>query len=804
MDKQKLVEKNTFPLIDAILQMPQEGTNGNIAICTNTSSPGQVLNEIPEDLRKYICILGTLIVSRDGGERMIINSLSHKTLKYLILFSEESNTFCPSTNLLQALMNGFDLTQTGNYINDGVGASYHYPNINAKIFEEFKEEIIVLPMFAYKNEKSKNIIENYLKWLENKIPKNLLDELIEINKKDKIYYDSLKMIIKTISNLKENIKKPKELDPKDFQHLQPPKIYLDVLPIKFNTSFKVSRKNKSIRVDLKIISDTYFIIGDDPFLICYSIMKELGDKKKYISPTDQILLGAEIGRVNTEILNEVQFPSFILDNEIIGDKEIKTESNIQLKMDQRYYYKINSRDKKISVMCLSFDVCESVFELLSNNLPEMIDRISRENRFENYEMDILHRMDIGVQLGKAAIASKLGYSFIQDFSLIFKINKENLPTTIIDGDSFLDVHKGVLRSIYTLGITEEHGDSWKGLARTSSILAIYRKSNISLEKIPAIYRQGDQSGEEVREKYKQQLLRKDHDGSYSYGERTRTYFGFDQLEKTIEILKNNSKLATIIQRFDPATDMGTYIDISTGKQKFTHDPCLTHDIFFIQNDKLNSFHIARAHNAVNAYPENIFGLFDAYISTIQKELNIPFGDMYMLSNRANILLLTEEQRTKKILSEPSKPVGDIDTKSGPYKLNTDNNLNTSGGVAYYFDDIVEIKEKPKSKILEKLEDYEGVNTIEKSINYLKEKGVIHNNPVMSEYYTGKSDPQGDNLVFLQINVYGGKVYATAVFANRSIDNLSDDKKLISYIATLFSTRLNALLGKLSIYYVAYK
>ena len=100
--------KQKFPLVEAILLTPPEGGTGEIGICTNTSAPGQIINEIPEELRSHVTVLGTLIVSRDGAERMIINSLVHPTLKYLILFSEESVTFAPSTNLLLALMDGFD------------------------------------------------------------------------------------------------------------------------------------------------------------------------------------------------------------------------------------------------------------------------------------------------------------------------------------------------------------------------------------------------------------------------------------------------------------------------------------------------------------------------------------------------------------------------------------------------------------------------------------------------------------------------------------------------------------------------
>jgi len=796
--------KQQFPLVEAILAMPPEGKSGNIAICTNTSAPGQILNDIPEDLRSNVTVLGTLIVSRDGSERMIINSLVHPTLKFLILFSEESVTFAPGTNLLQALVQGFDKNQSGNYINGGVAASAHYPNVNEKIFNLFKEEITVLPLFMHKHEKSAEIINGYLAWLKPKIDGSLHKLLVEINTKDKIYFDSLNKVIKTITSLPPKAKQTIELDPMDFQHLQPPKIELSNLDKKYKVPFRVSRENKNTRLDILVGNKSYYLLGDEPFIMLYSLMKYLGEDKNLFSPIEQIVLGAELGKVSSEILNETEFPSFIEDNKIEGGIQIPLESNTFLVMDKRYYYKINVRDKKISAMCLAFDVCELVFELLSETFPAMAERIAKENRFEEYKMDFLHRSDIGVQLGRAAIAAVLGYSFIQDFSSIFKVNKETLPSLIVEGDSFLDIHKSVLRGIYTKGITEEHGDSWKGLARSASVLAVYRNASLALESMPAIYRQGDQDSKTVREKYKKELLRFDHDGTYTYGERTRSHFGFDQLEKTIEILKKDSSKATLIQRFDPIKDMAVYTEAETGKRKFTHDPCLSHDIFFVLEDRLHSFHIARAHNAVNAYPENIFGLFDAYDTSVSEEIGVPVGDMYMLSNRANILLLTEEQRTKKILGEPAKPVGDIDSTSGPYRLEENTkNPSVEGAVAYYWGDM-ERESKCDHPSLNRIRNYEGVDTLVKAIEYLKEKGVMHNNPVVTEYYAGKDDPQADQLVFFQANVFGQKVYATAVFMNRSLKNLEQDKQFVNYLGSEFAKGLSAGLGTINIYYVAYK
>jgi hypothetical protein len=795
----------SFPLVEAILIQPEEGTEGLIGICSNTTAPGQVLNELPESLRKTVAVIGPLIVSRDGGERMIVNALAHPTLRFLVLFSEESTTFVPSTNLLLALMNGFDPQKIGNYIQGGLAASAHYPSITPKIFDEFRKTIVVIPAYMPKHAEGKAVIEAYLAWLAPKVSAEVFACVKSMQENSKIYYDALKKLLTTLGNEPVQEKPRVSLDAKDFQHLQPPKIPLVGSLISFPVSFLVTREGKLMRVVFDCHGKRMTIAGNDPFMIGYSIMKHLGDDKRFLSPRDQLLLGAELGRVSTEIVNDIAVDSFVRCNspsfqrrgsgggvQERNEENIPLQSNLELTMDTRYYYKVNAKQGKISVMCLAFDVCESVFELLAEAPSLIIDRLAKENRFERYAMDILHRIDVGTQIGRAAIAAKLGYSFIQDFAALFKINTSILPTVTVEGDTFLDVHKGVLRRIYTEGITEEHGDPWKGLARTACVLAIYRNASVALASMPALYRQGDQDPQTVRENYKHQLLRFDHDGSYSYGERTRSYFGYDQLTRVSEILKNDRSRAAIIQRFDPAKDMGSFVDPDTGKEKYTHDPCLTHDIFFIRDEKLHSFHIARAHNTVNAYPENVFGLFDAYDTTIARHLGIPSGDMFMLSNRANILLLTEEQRAKKILSEPSKPVGNLDASIGPYMMSgTAAPESAYGGIAMSVQPIFSCTHRPDHPTLDVLESYAGVNTIEKAIQYLLTKGAMHNNITLSEYIPGTSDAQADQLAFLQMNVLGKKVSLTMVWMNHGIHQKEHDIAMGNFIATTLRDRLGA-------------
>lgn len=790
-----------FPIVDAYLITPDDAKNGHVGICTNTTAPGQVYNEIEQSNRPTVSVLGTLIANRDGTERMILNTLIHPHIKYLVLFSEETITFSPSTNLLIALMNGLD-TKNSNYILGGQAASAYYPNLSQELLDTFNEEVVVLPLFMFKNDFSKEIIDQYLDWLGDRVPKEIVDYLRTANEKKKIYYDVLNGLLALLG---QNVGEPKtvvELDPKQFQHLQPPVVELEDLDEKIGVSYRASVSGGRIRLDIQIDGEGYWIEGVDEFLLEYSVMKFLGDRKADMSVKEQLYLGVELSRINVEIQDGITVDPFVKEWDGTGTTEIPLLAATDLKPDEEFYYKFALRDDQVTVSCLAFDVCEAVYELRGKSLPAIIDWLAEHNRFQDYEMDILHRMDTGSQVARAAIANSLGYSFIQDFYHLFRINTERLPFFMVDSDNFLDGHKNIIKSLYTGGITEGHADEHKGLARTGSILAIYRDAGVALGSIPQLYQQGELSIDEMREKYKEQLLRFDHDGNYSYGERTRAYFGFDQLPRAVEVLQEQPTRAYIIQRYDPSVDMGIGINPDTGKIKYTHDPCLTHDILFQSDGRLYSFHIARAHNTVNAYPENVFGLFDAYVQSTAEGLGLPVGDMMMLSSRANILMLTEEQRAKKIIAEPSKGVQEKPVDIGPVTLES-KQLPDQARVAYETIALEFHADRPAHPFLDKLLNYQGTDTLERTILYFESKGPGHMNPIMTTYDPRIDDPVGDHMPFFQANVYGGKLTATCVFVNRSLDNRDVDKDLINYLSTTIANRLGVPMDQVTIFYINY-
>lgn len=766
-----------FPVLEAFLVQPNEGKEGKIGICTNTIAPTQVINEIPINNRKDVIVLGSLVVSRDGTERMIINCLAHPNIEYLILFGEETLSFRPSSNLLLALMNGYDEEKNGNVIINGKGIAHQYPSISKTLLDKFRKKVKVIPLFTGLN--SNEIVKEYLNFKDNNLSDDIIKLIRDIRSKKKIYFDSLNLFIEKLSKL-PNKPIEIELDLDEFAHLCPPIISINEEVEKRIVPFRVDEENGLISANICLNGKCKKFVGEDSFLIAYTIMKNLECK---LMPIEALLLGAELSRVEMQIKTGDKFSLFSVPNCGQKGELVELEKRTILKADKKFYYKILLKENKICVQSLTHDTCEKVFELQSKKLLPILEKIAKENRFEEYEQKYLHMFDVGIETARAAIALNENKSFFQDFRNIFAINKDKLSMHIIEGDSFLKVHQGIITNLYTEGLTISHPDEHKGTMRSGTVLAVFRKN--SLNHLPAMYQTGKISTTQMREEYKQQLLSKEAIGTYTYGSRTRSHFGFDQLEKAAQCLKENKYY--VIQRFDYLDDMT--VKMEDGRLKSSKDPCLTHDIYFVSGGRLHSFHIARAHNIINAYPENIFGLHDAYDRFIAQRIGIELGDMCMLSSRANILLLTEEQKAKRIINEPAKPSQEVDVSIGPYKISNEKFL----GIGYKSLDLIE-RNSTNHESLKNLENYFGENIIYKAIRYLKLKGVKHNNPIIGEFYPGK---QIGRLVFFQCNDRGGKLNSTAVFLSYN----KEDENLCHYLSTIYKNELGIKLGRLNIFWI---
>jgi len=787
-----------FPLVEAFLVTPTEGQNGKIGICTNTQAPGMIVNEIPFEKRSDVAVLGSLVVNRDGAERMIINSLSHPKLEYIILFGEETVSFRPSTNLLLALMHGYEQDKDGNIIAHGKGIAHHYPSIPKRLLDLFASRVKIIPL--YKHHHCDDIVKGYLDWLADKIPSSVHQCLADLHKKKKFYYDNLLELIDVISQEQSHHDSPVELDIKDFQHLQPPILHVTGDETKPVMPFHVRAQGASIHADIDFPGHPATISGNDSWLMAYSIMAYMNKQNLALTTTQQLLLGAELSRAEIQLKNNLAAEPFSTPKISLGERAIiPLQARTVLKADKQYYYKISIKDNHIRVQSMAHDTCENVYELRSKTFTPLIEKIDTENRFQSYEQEALHRFDVGIEVGRAAIALTHGQSYFQDFRNLFTLNTTDFPLFINEADTFLANHQKIITNIYTQGLTAQHPDTHKGTMRAAAVLGVYRDAPTLFSTFLPIYSNGSQTIQDMRAAYKQQLSSPENTGAYTYGNRTRKHFGHDQLNAAAAFLRANPDKPFVIQRFDYLADM-TLTETHLGDRtrlEATHDPCLTHDIYFIKDGKLHSFHIARAHNIVNAYPENVYGLYDAYDSAIAEKLSIPFGDLYMLSNRANILLLTEEQKAKKLIAEPAKPIEQHDVSSGPYRIGD----TPARGVAFLEEPLLR-QETCDHPCLATLTNYQGTNILAKATSYLKKRGAAHNNPII-----GTIDPtthtvdDAHRLAFFQCNAAAGTLHATAVFLKSSPNDTPRDKELCRYLATQYSDALGLPLGKLFVFYV---
>ena len=508
-----------------------------------------------------------------------------------------------------------------------------------------------------------------------------------------------------------------------------------------------------------------------------------------------MLLGVEISRIHVAMHSGIETEKTTTQIEPNLPVPYESLQKVKYRTDSQYYYDIRIKNGAIGVKCMSHDECRDVFELRSSSVSALIDELSKQDRFEKYENSVLHRIYVGAEIGRAGIALQRALEFSQDFSLLYDVNTSKLPFILVESDSFGTGHKKLITELMVRGLTESHAKSVKGLARTAVILAVFHGEDPFAD-ISRLYKQGDEPVSVTRENYRDGLLSDapSPDDGYTYGERTTAYFGHNQLERIGTRLKTNSTKAAIIQRYDPSLDMSVSVH-EDGTQELSDDPCMTHDIYFVTGGQLGAFHIARAHNTVNAYPQNIWGLHDAYDAYIANQLGIPISSTMMLSSRANILLLNEQERAKKIIAESTKPAEPIDSPAGPFVVGEALGAQNQTGVALR---IVPLKSVSSTQhpMIERLRSYNGVDILQRSINYLKVAGIKQNGTVLSTFDARTDDPMSEHLAFYQANVMAGKLCATAVFTNRSDEAYLADEELAHYIASVYANELRVPLGEL--------
>ncbi|MCE5314396.1 MAG: thymidylate synthase [Armatimonadota bacterium] len=115
------------------------------------------------------------------------------------------------------------------------------------------------------------------------------------------------------------------------------------------------------------------------------------------------------------------------------------------------------------------------------------------------------------------------------------------------------------------------------------------------------------------------------DHSYTYGNRIREYFGFDSLAKFAQRLKVNPQ------------DRDCYLALWDSHQDIDAEdaPCLVSLFFRVFDEKLTLTATYRAHNALDAWLKNIYGLMRAQ-EIVSGETGISVGSLTVISHSISV------------------------------------------------------------------------------------------------------------------------------------------------------------------------
>lgn len=115
------------------------------------------------------------------------------------------------------------------------------------------------------------------------------------------------------------------------------------------------------------------------------------------------------------------------------------------------------------------------------------------------------------------------------------------------------------------------------------------------------------------------------DQSYTYGNRIRSYYGFDALEKFAERLKANPQ-----DRDCYLSLWNSFTDIDA-----EDSPCLVSLFFRTYDGKLTLTAVYRTHNAVDAWLKNAYGLMKC-LEVVSEKSGIEMGELTVISHSISI------------------------------------------------------------------------------------------------------------------------------------------------------------------------
>ncbi|MBW1974347.1 MAG: DUF4346 domain-containing protein [Deltaproteobacteria bacterium] len=134
---------------------------------------------------------------------------------------------------------------------------------------------------------------------------------------------------------------------------------------------------------------------------------------------------------------------------------------------------------------------------------------------------------------------------------------------------------------------------------------------------------------ETMKKYQREFLSEllPEDTTYTYGNRIRAHFGFDQIEKVTKRLRKDSEdRKSYVVLWDPRRDLS---ETASGR------PCLVSIFFRKFEEKLTLTATFRTHNALDAWLVNFYGLM-ALRDLVASNTDLPGGAITIISHSISI------------------------------------------------------------------------------------------------------------------------------------------------------------------------
>lgn len=599
----------------------------NIALCVNhglaTGKNPDLLAEFTQQLPKEaldkVHAAGVLTVIDRGVQLLLANVLTNPKIDTLILAGRET-LFKPSTALLLLKENGFDPTTR-----EISGYSDKIP-----LGQKNRPFVGAVP------DQALALYRSGITVIDARLVNQPLDQ----------YFAQLAVLIE------QHYKPRPELRPLgdfDFSSLQPEQRTLTRYPETTTTSlpFQVFREQNNVWVQAQQGSETIALVASDQDSMVHGLNAWAIENNLHQHPSDDgwFKLGL--------VLSQAFLGNCPPGTPALNARVIKAHVR-KLELDPVGYFEVGSDPLQRLVKCMYVpaDPKGKRFELIAKpdaNSPWDLLRYEQQHKllagYSNYPGRIGHLVYLAAELDKAFASAQEGYVYVQDKAIqtSFKIN-----TTQVYGPAYVsapalpDLWRSVM---YHLERDGRHSyDKEKG--EVSEGWCTLWHTSLNAVKLPDDF---DFFDVKTADLYAQSLFEPNAgEEGYTYGDRQCHFFGYDQVQRAIEHLKERPNRAVVCQRY--------YSPIDIVKRHGL--PCLLGESYFLHNGKLQVVHVTRAHDMFRAFSENLYGVSHSWADKISRQLNVPSGDLLGLSMNNNYRKGADRQNVetlmRKLTAEPPR------------------------------------------------------------------------------------------------------------------------------------------------------